>query len=117
MENAQKNPGTPPEIPSRKGVIFKGQDFKRLVELLNDPVLKDSLPKNLRIKKGKRNAVVLWCVGEFVKILNNRQVAHQTSLSFSANELEDLRRQVERLEGITSKLSAELESLRKKRRW
>ena len=48
---------------------------------------------------------------------NNRHVAHQTSLSFSVNELEDFRRQVERLANITVKLSEELELLRKKKKW
>ena len=117
MNKDNKNKTTSPEGQIQKGVFFKEQDFEKLIELLKDPVLRDALPKDFRNKKRKRNAAVLWCVSEFVKILNNRQVAHQTSLSFRANELEDLRRQIKCLEGITAKLSEELEALQKKKKW
>ena len=99
----------------RKGVKYGDKDFIELMNLLNDPVLRDAIPKNIR---NKRNKSVLWCIKEFTNILNNRMTAHQASLNFSSGEIEDLHREVIHLHGITNKLTKLFErATTKKDRW
>lgn len=100
------------ETPCRKGVQYGEKDFDALSDLLNDPVLRDAVPKKIR---HKRNQVVLWCVKEFVTILHNRLTAHQTSLNFTEGEVEDLHQKVDRLQATTEKILQSIEDSQKKK--
>ncbi len=99
----------------RNGVQYGGKDFDELTKLLKDPVLRDIIPKAHR---KRRNQQVLWCVKEFVKIINHRQTAQQSPLNFSPGELQDLHNEVERLKDVTGELTRTLEVTKeKKRKW
>lgn len=100
------------EPPCRKGVVYGEKDFDELSFFLNDPVLRDAVPKKIR---RKRNQVVLWCVKEFVTILHNRLTAHQTSLNFTEVEMEDLHHKIDRLQATTDKILQSIEDSQKKK--
>lgn len=100
------------EPPCRKGVVYGEKDFDEFSILLNDPVLRDAVPKKIR---RKRNQVVLWCVKEFVMILHNRLTAHQTSLYFTEGEVENLHQKVDRLQATTDKILQSIEDSKKKK--
>lgn len=100
------------EPPCRKGVVYGEKDFDELSIFLNDPVLRDAVPKKIR---RKRNQVVLWCVKEFVTILHNRLTAHQTSLNFTEGEMEDLHHKIDRLQATTDKILQSIEDSQKKK--
>lgn len=86
---------------NRKVIAYKEYDFEELKTLLSDPVLRDVLPKKIR---NKRNQAVLWCLGEFVKIVNNRLSAQQTSLDFTSGEIGELDHKMDALQATTDKI-------------
>lgn len=100
------------ENEKRNGVQYGGKDFDELTELLKDPLLRDMIPKKHR---KRRNQQVLWCIKEFVKIINHRQTVQQSHLDFPPGELQDLHNEVERLKGVTAALSKTLEATKKKK--
>ena len=93
-------------------INYSENDTTELNELLKDPLLRDMIPKKHR---KRRNQQVLWCIKEFVKIINHRQTAQQSHLDFPPGELQDLHNEVERLKGVTDELSKTLEATKKKK--
>ena len=115
----QEISGQLPQKPSScsKGITYKAKDFEEINSLLSDPVLRAAMPQNIRSKKRKRNQAILWCIKEFVKIVNNRSSAQQMSLQFHSDDLQCLHQEIKSLKESTKQLTKALEDINRKKKW
>lgn len=75
------------------------------------------MPKNIRSKKRKHKQAILWCIKEFVKIVNNRSSAQQMSQQFHSDDLQCLRQEIKSLKESTEQLTKALEDINRKKKW
>lgn len=118
-EQTKSKSESPPrkKLGKRNVVSYSEQVFVDLNELLKDPVLRDLMPKKVR---GRKNRMVLWCVQELIKIVNNRGInAQQSVISFNSPETDAFCNAVTQLKEATGLLNNIFETMKteKKDKW
>ena len=102
------------KLGKRNVVSYSEQAFVDMNELLKDPVLRDLMPKKVR---GRKNRMVLWCVQELIKIVNNRGLnAQQSVISFNSPETDAFCDAVAQLKEATGLLNNIFETMKKEKK-
>lgn len=115
-EQTKSNNDSPPrkKLGKRNVVSYSEQAFVDMNELLKDPVLRDLMPKKVR---GRKNRMVLWCVQELIKIVNNRGLnAQQSVISFNSPETDAFCDAVAQLKEATGLLNNIFETMKKEKK-
>lgn len=101
----------------RKAVGYYDSDYTHLNELLNNQTLLSMMPKKVR---GKRNRMVVWCVKELLRRIENPDAGTsvQGSINFASAELESLRQDVNKLQEAANSINEFIASFKsKKDKW
>ena len=115
-ENIVREEVTVKKQGKHKHVVYSQEDSDQLHELLRNPMLQTLMPKNV---KGRRNRMLVWCVKELIRRLENPDLkGQQTVLDFASAEVEELRQEVSRLQQATNTINDFIESMKtKKNKW
>lgn len=101
----------------RKAVGYLGSDYSHLNKLLSDPTLLGMMPKKV---KGKRNRMLVWCVQELLRRINNpdTETNIQGTINFASAEMESLRQEVNKLQDAANSINEFIASMKnKKNKW
>ena len=114
-QTKSKNDSSPRKKLGKRNVVsYSEQAFVDMNELLKDPVLRDLMPKKVR---GRKNRMVLWCVQELIKIVNNRGLnAQQSVISFNSPETDAFCDAVAQLKEATGILNNIFETMKKEKK-
>ena len=114
-EQIKSKGASPPKTYDKRSVVsYRDEDFVDLNNLLKDPVLRDLMPKKVR---GRKNRMVLWCVQELIKIVNNRGLnAQQSVISFNSPETDAFCDAVAQLKEATGLLNNIFETMKKEKK-
>ena len=118
IESYEKN-NKKERIPEKKfkAIWFKEDDFNRFLTMLNDPSIKNLIPKK---ESRRNNRRLFWCIKELLRRINNPETKteYQGTIDFASAEIELLHQDVKKLQESANSINEFIASMKnKKNKW